>query len=107
MIKKSRSKSKRGIPGFYEAWTEIRILVNLASDWKKREYKDLSRFSIFLIFLTILYFFFPFDIIPDFLLGIGYLDDAVVVSFLYFLLGKEIEKYKAWKETRVKNEVLR
>ncbi|WP_223700571.1 YkvA family protein [Sutcliffiella deserti] len=101
MLKKQNELSKKGIPSLYEAWTDIRILLKLATDWKNKKYTDLSRVAIFMIFITIVYFFNPFDIIPDFLIGLGFLDDVVVVSFLYFLMGKEIDKYKLWRESQV------
>ncbi len=42
----------------------------------------------------------PSDIIPDFLPGIGFIDDAFVISFVVKQLKKEIEKYKKFKNKK-------
>lgn len=43
------------------------------------------------------YVVFPVDIIPDMLLGVGFLDDAFVIGMVINQLTDEIEKYKLYK----------
>jgi len=40
----------------------------------------------------------PIDVIPDVIVGAGFLDDAVVVSFALKLIEKELTRYKEWKD---------
>ena len=44
------------------------------------------------IFLALLYTLFPYDLLPDFLTGVGWVDDLIVLGlllrFLYLQLGK-------------------
>ena len=46
----------------------------------------------FLLWLAIGYVLFPFDIIPDFIPVIGYLDDIITVSILVFVALRMIPK---------------
>jgi len=46
------------------------------------------------IFVAVFYLFMPFDLIPDFIPIIGFLDDIVVVSLLLWLAAREIERAK-------------
>ena len=41
----------------------------------------------------------PIDLIPDYIIGIGQIDDAAVVGFCLYLLRKDLRKYKEWMET--------
>jgi uncharacterized membrane protein YkvA (DUF1232 family) len=39
----------------------------------------------------------PFDVAPDFIPGIGYLDDAVVLGFVVNSIKKELERFLRWE----------
>ena len=40
----------------------------------------------------------PYDLIPDPIPGIGYSDDALVLSWIKYLINKDIERYRAYLE---------
>ena len=44
------------------------------------------------------YVVFPLDIIPDFILGVGYIDDVFVVGMVMKSISSEIERYKAYRK---------
>ncbi|MDH4127909.1 MAG: DUF1232 domain-containing protein [Spirochaetota bacterium] len=46
------------------------------------------------IFLALLYFINPFDIIPDVLPIIGYIDDGLIIAYLVKKLKEKIEIYR-------------
>lgn len=50
------------------------------------------------IYLVLIYFLSPIDLIPDPLLGIGWLDDAVILIVALFHLVKVLERYVEGKE---------
>ena len=43
------------------------------------------------------YVVFPIDIIPDFILGVGYIDDVFVVGMVMKSISDEIERYKTYR----------
>jgi uncharacterized membrane protein YkvA (DUF1232 family) len=46
---------------------------------------------------ALVYFVLPTDATPDFLPGVGYIDDTVIVSIVIKRLAAEIERYKEHK----------
>jgi len=38
----------------------------------------------------------PADVVPDVIIGVGYLDDATVVAFCLKLVQRELERYQEW-----------
>lgn len=48
--------------------------------------------SKFLLALVVLYALMPFDLIPDFIPALGYLDDIFIIGLLVFLALKLIPK---------------
>lgn len=47
-----------------------------------------------LILGSLLYFILPVDLIPDFILGIGWVDDLLVLIFVVLVLKKELGEYQ-------------
>jgi uncharacterized membrane protein YkvA (DUF1232 family) len=46
-----------------------------------------------LIIGSLLYLIFPADIVPDFIIGLGILDDITVLTFIWFALKSELDEY--------------
>jgi len=49
--------------------------------------------TVFAVFGLFLYLINPFDVIPDFLPGVGYLDDAVVLGLALKLIRDDLRKF--------------
>ncbi|MDF2841176.1 MAG: hypothetical protein K0Q99_1948 [Clostridia bacterium] len=55
--------------------------------------KEVPFFKKGLILVSFLYFVLPTDIVPDFILGLGWLDDAAVAAFIWNAVRSEIGDY--------------
>src|SRR5688572_16214828 len=53
-----------------------------------------------LIAAGLLYFLLPVDMTPDFIPGIGFIDDALVLSTLWKIVQEQVNQYMSLKETR-------
>ncbi|MEJ5360831.1 MAG: YkvA family protein [Spirochaetota bacterium] len=54
------------------------------------KHPEVSLWSKIIIIVTIAYALSPVDLVPDFIPFIGYLDDAVILPFLFFIAIKSI-----------------
>lgn len=81
-----------------DVWDKIQLLFQLAKDYANGNYKDVSNASIVAIIGSLLYFISPIDVIPDFILGIGFLDDAFIIGYVFNKVAKELDKYQSWKD---------
>ena len=55
-------------------------------------------YSLIIIFLCLLYVVSPFDVIPDVIPFLGWIDDGYVIRRAYIQLNDEINLYKTWRE---------
>lgn len=78
-------------------WEKARLLFDMLKDYKAGRYTDVPWRVIAAIVFAIVYFFWPFDVIPDILLGLGYTDDIAVFAIVLSQFNTQIEAYKAWR----------
>jgi uncharacterized membrane protein YkvA (DUF1232 family) len=78
-------------------FAEVKLLFSLINDYAKGNYREIPWWSIAAVVAALLYVLSPIDAIPDFIPGIGYIDDALVVGACLALIDTDLQNYKAWK----------
>ncbi len=73
---------------------DFKFLFDMVTD---KNY-TLDKTTYMMIAGALAYVVLPIDIIPDFILGVGFLDDAFVIGIIMKKLSDEITKYKSFKE---------
>ena len=76
---------------------DVKLFFCMLKDFFTKEYTDVPVGTIVAIVCALLYVLSPFDLIPDFLPVIGYLDDAGVVTLCVKSVKYDLEKYKEFK----------
>ncbi len=59
--------------------------------------KEIPVVKKLLFMASLLYFIFPADIVPDFILGLGLLDDVTVLAFIWAAYKAELDAYEEKK----------
>lgn len=77
-------------------WQDIKVMLSLLRDYIAGDYKDISFTTIAAIAGAIVYFVSPVDVIPDFIPGLGYIDDAAVIGLALSFAHDDLVKYKDW-----------
>ena len=76
---------------------DFKTLVRMVKAWLSRDYKGVPTSSIVYIVAAIVYFVTPTDFVPDFILGLGLLDDIAVLRWVMEKIKSDIEKFKKWE----------
>ena len=82
---------------FYRLIDDFRLLLSLLRDYWSGKYRKIPYLSLAIILFAILYFVNPFDLVPDYLLGLGQIDDVIIIGLCLFLLERDLNKYREWK----------
>ncbi len=80
-----------------EFFYEFKAMKSMLKDYKDGAYKEIPWATIAAVVGTLIYVLSPIDTIPDFIPGIGYIDDAGVVLMCLNFIGADLEDYKNWK----------
>ena len=74
-------------------------MLHLMQAWVGREYSNISNANLVLIVGAVVYFLAPIDLVPDFIAGLGLVDDAAVIAWVVDAVRDELAKFKAWRPT--------
>ena len=77
---------------------DLKLLIPLIKDYWKGTYRDISAKSIVIFVAALAYIISPIDLIPDYIIGFGQIDDAVILGLSLYFLEKDLMKYKQWKD---------
>ncbi|MGI0108159.1 YkvA family protein [Salinimicrobium sp. TIG7-5_MAKvit] len=74
-----------------------KLMFGMLKDYRKGEYNQMPWFTIAAIGLTLLYVFNPMDMLPDFLPGVGYVDDFALFTIAVRFIESDLHAYLDWK----------
>ena len=82
---------------FKESWVYLLAMVRLLKAYAARRYKEIPQESVLSVIIAVSYFVSPLDLIPDFVEGAGYLDDAMIVRAVQRKVKPELERFMEWE----------
>ena len=100
LLKKALHKSNNKKGSLTEGWDKLQLFIELVKAWSKGDYRDISKKTIIMIVATVIYFVSPIDLVPDFLIGLGILDDVALIGFTAKQISTELDRFKSWKDSR-------
>ncbi|EOG6905559.1 YkvA family protein [Flavobacterium psychrophilum] len=83
-----------------KVWDYLQLFFSIVKDYVNGSYKVIPLKTIVSIVASLLYLISPIDFIPDFILGIGFIDDVFVIGLVVSSASSDLDKYKQWKENK-------
>lgn len=78
--------------------TDIKLMFSLLRDYWRGDYRSVPWKTVAAVAGALIYVLNPLDLIPDMIVGLGFLDDAGVVALCLKLVESDLHRYAAWKE---------
>ncbi|MFW6106971.1 MAG: YkvA family protein [bacterium] len=97
LLDEALRKANRQKGSLAKVWDELMTLSRLVRAWVKREYEDIPWETLLWILAAVIYFVNPFDAIPDFLPGVGYIDDAALIAWVIRSFRNDIDQFRDWE----------
>lgn len=84
--------------GVLQKYGELaKVMYGMLKDYRKGVYSQVPWFTIATIAFSFLYILNPLDIIPDFIPGLGYIDDMAIITFGLRFIESDLHNYLDWK----------
>lgn len=84
---------------FGENWPYLQTMLRLAHAHGHGQYREVSEDVLLSILAALNYFVDPFDLIPDEIPFLGYIDDATVVDFAVAKAKQLLDDFMIWETT--------
>lgn len=104
LLSKAEAKAGKRNGALNDAWQQLQTLNRMLRSYYSGEYTQISNKTLVLMVAAVLYFLMPADLIPDILLGLGYLDDAAIIAWTMGTISEELERYQQWH--RIENSAM-
>ena len=97
LIRRSQAQLREDRSRIGSLRADVPRLIRLASAIARGQYRKLPWKSVFFVAAGLLYFVTPADLIPDFILGTGFLDDAVIVAYAMKAIRDDLARFEEWE----------
>lgn len=81
---------------------DLSLLQALCVAWWKGEYRAISKPALVAVVAGLLYFLSPMDAVPDWIPGLGFIDDLAILSWVMRKWSTELQAFRRWKEAQPK-----
>lgn len=98
LIHEAFRKAKTDKDRLSDIWDNMTALFRMVRAWARGEYTRTRFKSIILALVLVIYFVNPFDVVPDFIPGFGYLDDAAVLAWTLKSLYSDLQDFIKWEK---------
>jgi len=82
---------------FKDLWAYFQAMLRLIRAYYRREYRNVPLQNLVMIVGAIIYILNPFDLIPDWIAGLGFADDAVVLAFAVRQTRQTLDDFMTWE----------
>ncbi len=97
VLKQMENKLKV-IPKVGNTLAMVPILISLVRSYIRGEYTTIPMGTIIAVVSALLYVLTPIDLIPDVIVGAGFVDDALVVATCLKLVKSDVDEYQKWRK---------
>jgi uncharacterized membrane protein YkvA (DUF1232 family) len=85
---------------FKDNWAYVQAMLRLIRAYYRGEYRMVERSSLLSIIAAISYFVDPFDLMPDEIPFLGFLDDATVIAFAVERTRQTLDDFMTWETAK-------
>ena len=87
-----------------DVWASLLSFFRLIRAYVNGSYRQVSAKALLMIVTAVVYFVSPIDLIPDFILGLGFIDDATVLAWTIRACASDLAAFIAWENTQAQRK---
>lgn len=84
---------------FKGTWAYFQAMLRLIRAYYRGDYRTVPMTTLLIIIAAVIYVVNPLDLIPDWVPGLGFLDDAFIVAFAVRRTQRTLDDFMTWETT--------
>ncbi len=80
-------------------WGDVQVLFRMIWAYLEGHYRTIPWITVLTATAAVVYFVSPVDFVPDFLVGLGLLDDAAVLAWTLRSIQGALNEFREWEKT--------
>jgi uncharacterized membrane protein YkvA (DUF1232 family) len=100
LVDEATRKSDQHVDRFKTLWNDFHAMSRLVRCWINGTYRRVPVKTILWVLAALIYFVDPFDLIPDAIPLIGYVDDMTIVGFVINGIRGDLSRFLEWEDSR-------
>lgn len=97
LITKVGLLNSKNLGSLRELKGSLQATLRLLRSYAAGDYRDISKQSLALIVTSLIYLVMPFDAVPDFILALGFADDAALLAWTLRAVHADIQRFQQWE----------
>src|SRR5438128_429822 len=93
LVNEATDKAKGKDGPLKEVWDSLMACFRMIKAYANGSYREIPWQSLVMIVASIVYFVMPIDLIPDFIVGLGLLDDVALLGWTIKTFGTDIDAF--------------
>lgn len=103
LLDKAMHKAQSSKGRLAEIWDSLLTCFRLLRSYATGRYRDIPWSSLLSIVAAVIYFVMPLDLIPDFILALGLIDDAALLAWILSSLKNDIDHFIEWEQAQLED----
>lgn len=87
--------------GLKDVWASLLAFLRLIRAYANGSYRQVSPKALLMMVASIVYFVSPIDLIPDFIIGLGLIDDATVLAWTIKACASDLAAFVSWENKQL------
>lgn len=101
LVDEAIRKSERHRHGpLRDIWDSLNTTFRLIKSYANGDYRVIPWESMLLLVAAVVYFLMPLDLIPDFIVGLGFLDDVALFGWVLRSVSTNLDAFTEWEAAR-------
>ncbi len=94
---KTKMQRQRVYDAVSEVWDMLHCFLRLLNAYVKGRYRKVPVQSLLMMIACLIYFAMVVDLVPDFITGLGLLDDVALIKWTWDAVKNDIEAFRQWE----------